>query len=177
MCALYQRSLCLFWLGWCSRGEAASCHITSSQPPNTFLPTVDSAFVPQPAVVFPQTYIIVFPQSTSLYFLKARCCISSKPVVTFVSAAASSQWFLCDSLRDSGSAFLPSCSELIYEEADASYSFCIHIWLSSVQNIYERKEQNQKRYFYCQSCFDSMTLRFVEAKLIFVKKKIKRRCK
>ena len=104
-------------MGWCTRGEAASCHITSSQPPNTFLPTVNSAFVPQPAVVFPQSIL--------LYFLKVHHCISSKPVVVFPQSPLLylSQLFLCDSLRNSVCVFLPFCFQLIYEEEADSYSF------------------------------------------------------
>ena len=114
--------------GWCT-GEVASCHITSSQPPTpSFQPsTLDLSHNPM------------------LYFLKVHCCISSslyfsKPVVIFVSPTASSQLFLCDSLRNSVCAF---CSQLIYEEESDSYSFCICIWLSDGQNIYERRKQNQ----------------------------------
>ena len=56
-----------------------SCHIS----PNTSLSTVNSGFVPQ-------------SHPPLFYFLKPYCCISSKPVVVFVSLAA---LFLCNSLR------------------------------------------------------------------------------
>ena len=100
--------------------------------PNTFLPTVNSGFVPQSNVVFPRLCIssksnVVFP----------RRCISQSPLLYLsrwllrrICSSATLSVILCVPLG-------PFVSVDIREEA-GSHSFCIHIWLFDGQSIYSR---------------------------------------